>query len=70
MDYCTFHLPDSVKTQNAVDKYWHSIGEIKDLSAQEYRFPTLTKFAKAIIIIPHSNEDTECLFSHVGLNKN
>ena len=69
MDYCTFRLTDSVKTQNTVDKYWHSIGEIKDLSGQQYRFPTLTNFAKAIIIIPHGNEDTERLFSHVGLNK-
>ena len=69
MDYCTFRLPDSVKSQNSVDKYWHSVGEIKDISGQECRFPTLTKLAKAIIIITHGNADTERLCSHVGLNK-
>ena len=28
MGYCTFRPPDSVKTQNAVDKYWHFVGEM------------------------------------------
>ena len=69
MDYCMYRLPDSVKAHNAVDKYWHSVGEIKDLSGQDFRFPTLTKLAKATIIIPRGNADTERLFSHVGLNK-
>ena len=69
MGYCTLRLPDSVKTQNAVDKYWHSIGEMKDLSRQECRFPTLTKLAKATIIIPHGNADNEQVFSHIGLIK-
>ena len=35
----------------------------------EYRYSTLAKLAKAILVIPHSNADTERLFSHIGLNK-
>ena len=69
MDYCTSRLPDSVKTLIVVEKYWHSVSEIKDLSGHDYRFPILTKLAKAVIIVPHGNADTERLFSHVGLNK-
>jgi len=29
----------------------------------------LTKLAKAILVVPHGNADTERLFSHLGLNK-
>ena len=69
MDYCTFHLPESVKMSNAVDEYWHTVSKIKDISGEECRFPSLTKLAKATLLIPHGNADTERLFSHVGLNK-
>ena len=35
----------------------------------EYYYSTLAKLAKAILVIPHGNADTEHLFSHIGLNK-
>ena len=28
-----------------------------------------SKIAKAVLIIPHGNADTERMFSHMGLNK-
>lgn len=69
MDFCTFHLPDNITTQTDVDKYWHSVSSIVDLSGEGTRFPILSKLAKAVVLIPHGNADTERLFSHVGLNK-
>ena len=68
MDYCMLPLPVSIKTEKAVDKFWHAVSEIQDISGQK-RYPILTKLAKAVLIIPHGNADTERLFSHVGLNK-
>ena len=29
----------------------------------------MTRLAKALLVIPHGNADTERLFSHLGLNK-
>ena len=29
----------------------------------------LSRLAKAVLVIPHGNADTERLFSHIGLNK-
>ena len=69
MDFCTFRLPDCATTQTVVDKYWHSVSEVIDLSGEGTRFPTLSKLAKAVALIPHGNADTERLFSHIGLNK-
>ena len=59
MDCCTFHLPESVKMSNAVDEYWHTVSKIKDISGEECHFPTLTKLAKATLLIPQANADTE-----------
>ena len=42
---------------------------MKDLSDSALRYPLPTKLAKAILIIPHGNADTERLFSHLDLNK-
>ena len=59
MDFCIIE----------VDKYWHAIRQIKDCLETEYRHSTLTKLAKAILVIPYGNPDTECLFSNISLNK-
>ena len=66
MDYCMLPLPVSIKTEKAVDKFWHAVSEIQDISGPK-RYPILTKLAKAII--PHGNANNKRLFSHVGLNK-
>ena len=69
MDYCVSPLPANVKCIRYVDAYWHAVSQIMDLSGQCACYPTVTQLAKAILIIPHGNADTERLFSHVGLNK-
>ena len=69
MDFCTSPLPPKVTAITEVDKYWHAISQIKDCLETEYRYSTLAKLAKAILVIPHGNADTERLFSHIDLNK-
>ena len=69
MNFGTSPLPPKVTAITEVAKYWHTISQIKDCSETEYRHSTLAKFAKAVLVIPHSNADTERLFSHIGLNK-
>ena len=53
-------LPDEVKTEKVVDRFWHKISIIQDISGQN-RYPVLTKLAKAVLTIPHGNADTESL---------
>ena len=69
MDFCTSPLPPKVTAITEADKYWHAISQIKDCLETEYRYSTLAKLAKAILIIHHGNADTERLFSHIDLNK-
>ena len=61
MDYCTSTLSPSIKAIPEVDLYWHAIRD------KASRYPQLSTLAKAILVIPHGNADTERLFSHVGL---
>ena len=69
MDFCKLPLLPIVTAISEVDKYWHAISQIKDYLETEYRYSTLAKLAKAILVTPHGNADTERLFSHIGLNK-
>ena len=79
MDFCTSPLPPKVTAITPlppkvmviteVDKYWHAIRQIKNCLETEYHYSTMAKLAKAILVIPHGNADTECLFSQIGLNK-
>ena len=69
MDFCTSPLPPKVTAITEVDKYWHAISQIKDCLETEYRYSILAKLEKAILVIPHGNAATECLFSYIGLNK-
>ena len=69
MEYCTTTLTPSVKAISEVAVYWHAISMIQDISNQGSRFPLLTTLAKAVLVIPHGNADTERLFSRLGLNK-
>ena len=41
---------------------------IRDISG-EFRYPLLSRLAKAVLIIPRGNADVERLFSRVGLTK-
>ena len=58
MDFCTSPLPPKVTAITEVDKYWHAISQIKDYLETEYRYSTLAKLAKSILVIPHGNADT------------
>ena len=69
MDFCTLPGPPKVTAITEVNKYWHAISQIKDCLETEYHYSTTTKLAKATLVIPHGNADTERLFSHIGLNK-
>ena len=69
MDFCTSPLPPKVTAITEVDKYWHAISQIKDCLETEYHYSTLAKLAKAILVLPHANADTERLFNHIGLYK-
>ena len=61
MGFCMSPLPPKVTVITEVDKYWHAISQIKDSLETEYRY-ILAKRAKAILVIPHGNADTERLF--------
>ena len=69
MDFCMSPLLPKVTAITEVDKYWHAISQLKDCLETEYRYSTLAKLAKAILVILHGNAGTERLFSHIGLNK-
>ena len=69
MHYCTSPLPLDVKALTEVDEFWHAVGNVQDLAGTGSRYPTLARLAKAILVIPHGNADTERVFSHLGLNK-
>ena len=68
MDYCISPLSPDMKSITEADKYWHAVSKIQNLT-RAMRYPMLSALAKAILVIPHGNADTERLFSHVGLNK-
>ena len=45
MDFCTLPLPPKVTAITEVDKYWHTISQIKDCLETEYCYSTLAKLA-------------------------
>ena len=45
-------------------EYWQKIGEMKTANG-ELRFPNLTNLFKCLLSLPHSNADTERVFSIV-----
>ena len=49
MDFCMSQLPPKVMAITEVDS------QIKDSLETEYRYSTLAKLAKAILVIPHAN---------------
>ena len=68
MDFCICDLPFPKESITPIDEYWNKIGMIRDISG-EFRYPLLSRLAKAVLIIPHGNADVERLFSRVGLTK-
>ena len=50
-----------------IGKAWGCIGKLVNCDGN-FKYPTLTKVAKAILTIPHSNADSERVFSIVKKN--
>lgn len=48
-----------------IDAFWASMEELKDPATDQQLYPTLTRLAKHILLIPHSNAYCETLFSIV-----
>ena len=58
------------KGQNFIrmDIVWDHLSKVKDVSGN-LKFPILSKVAKLVLTIPHSNADAERVFSMIGKNK-
>lgn len=51
-----------------VDEYWGRISAITD-GTEALQFPVVAKFMKQLLVLPHSNADTERIFSQINLIK-
>ena len=49
--------------------FWNSISKLKDPVSGETRYGLLSRLAKALLILPHGNADTERIFSKMNLIK-
>lgn len=45
---------------------WHEISKAKDFIFDNYKFEHLSKLAKLVQALPHSNNETEIIFSIVA----
>ena len=63
LDYCISTLPQGLE-QDVPKLALHCIAH-----SDVFRYPLLSKLAKAALIIPHGNADVERMFSQLGLNK-
>ena len=62
MDYCIYPLSPDAKSITEADEYWHAVSRIQNLTG-DTRYPMLSTLAKAILVIPHGNADTERLLA-------
>ena len=59
---------DEENTYHRMDVLWHYLSSMRAADSS-FRFPRLTKVAKLVLTIPHSNAQEERLFSIVCKNK-
>ena len=52
----------------AVDEFWGKVGAITN-GTETLQFPMLSAFMKSLLVLPHSNADTERIFSQITLIK-
>ena len=62
-------LPPAVTETGRVDTAWHELSQIKDPASGKLKYEALTKVAKCVLVMYHSNVDCERIFSHVNKNK-
>lgn len=49
-----------------MDHFWAAMAEVRTVTDQDnFRFGMLSKLAKVLLVLPHSNVDPERLFSMV-----
>ena len=60
---------DGEKTYHRMDVLWYYLSSLQSSVDNTYRFARLSKVAKLILILPHSNAQEERLFSMVRKNK-
>lgn len=58
-------LPTAVTEADRIDVAWHCINNIKDPGTGNYKFSNLCAIVKGILVIFHSNADSERIFSLV-----
>jgi len=64
--HCDTSLPNSVLSAERADVQWHLMGQIRDThNKPKYDLLALVM----ILVIPHSNADSERIFSQVRLNQ-
>ncbi|KAL5463893.1 hypothetical protein EMCRGX_G032841 [Ephydatia muelleri] len=51
-----------------MDIIWDHLSKVKDAS-RNFKFPIISRVAKLVLTIPHSNADAEMVFSIIGKNK-
>ncbi|XP_034090540.1 uncharacterized protein LOC117558368 isoform X2 [Gymnodraco acuticeps] len=52
-----------------IESFWGNLASMKNKVTGMSRFGRLSRIAKLVLVLPHSNADTERVFSVVGLNK-
>ena len=62
-------LPSGVVEADRIDVAWHLISQIKDLTTGLPMYGLLCRVMLAILVIPHSNADSERIFSCVRKNQ-
>ena len=52
-----------------MDVIWAFLGVLKNHDGCKLRFPNLSKIARLVLVLPHSNAGEERVFSMIRLNK-
>ncbi|KAJ4936620.1 hypothetical protein JOQ06_001209, partial [Pogonophryne albipinna] len=61
-------MPEDPATFN-IESFWGNMASMKNKVTGMSRFGRLSRIAKLVLVLPHSNADAERVFSAVGLNK-
>jgi hypothetical protein len=64
LKYQVDKLPENILKCERADVQWHQLGQMKDYEAN-LKYSNLSRVMLAILVIPHSNADSERVFSAV-----
>ncbi|XP_073727861.1 uncharacterized protein [Misgurnus anguillicaudatus] len=72
-EFLEYQLMDITMPQDPstfdIEGFWGNMTSVKNRVTGLSRFGRLSKIAKLVLVLPHSNADAERVFSMVGLNK-